>query len=139
MKALVRSYVWWLGMDKAIEQMTKECTGCQLTQKNPDTTSLDSWEWPARPLQGLHADFAGPFHSATIGLAERFVQTFKQALRAAATKGKLLSWKLANFLLASRTTPHATTGETPAMLLMGRNIRTRLDALKPNIRERVED
>ena len=76
---------------------------------------------------------------ATNGLAERFVQTFKQALRAAAAERKPLSWKLANFLLAYRTTPHATTGETPAMLLMGRNIRTRLDAIKPNIRKRVED
>ena len=80
-----------------------------------------------------------PYHPATNGLAERFVQTFKQALRAAAIERNPLSWKLANFLLAYRTTPHATTGETPAMILMGRNIRTRLDALKPNIRKRVED
>ena len=65
--------------------------------------------------------------------------SFKQALRAAATKRNPLSRKLANFLLAYTTTPRATTGETPAMLLMGRNIRTRLDALKPNIRKRVED
>ena len=73
------------------------------------------------------------------GLAERFVQTFKQALRAAMAEKKPLSQKLANFLLAYRTTPHAMTGETPAMLLMGRNIRTRLDVLKPNIRKRVEE
>ena len=79
------------------------------------------------------------YHPVTNGLAERFLQTFKQALRAAATERNLLSWKLVNFLLAYRTTPHATPGETPAMLLMGRNIRTRLDALKPNIRKRAED
>jgi len=72
-------------------------------------------------------------------LAERFVQTFKQAIRAALTEKKPLSQKLADFLLAYRTTPHAMTGETPAMLLMGRNIRTRLDVLKPNIRQRVEE
>jgi len=82
---------------------------------------------------------SGPYHPATNGLAERFVQTFKQALRAALTEKKSISWKLANFLLAYRSTPHALTGETPAVLLMGRNIRTRLDILKPNLRKRVED
>ena len=55
------------------------------------------------------------------------------------TEKKPLSKKLANFLLAYKTTPHAMTGKTPAMLLMGRNIRTRRDALKPNIRKRVEE
>ena len=43
------------------------------------------------------------------------------------------------FVLSYRTTPHTTTRETPAILLMGRNIRTRLDILKPNIRKRVEE
>ena len=47
--------------------------------------------------------------------------------------------KLANFLLAYRTAPHTTTGESPSMLFMGRNIRTRLDVLKPDIRKRVEE
>jgi len=42
-------------------------------------------------------------------------------------------------LLAYRSTPHALTRETPAVLLMGRNIRTGLDILKPNLRKRVED
>ena len=73
---------------------------------------------------------SSPYHPATNRLAERFVQIFKQALRAALTEKNSISWKLANFLLAYRTTPYATTRETPAMFLMGRNIRTRLDALK---------
>ena len=154
----------------------KGCTGCQLTQSNSKIAPLHSWEWPARPWQCIHVDFAGPFlgtmvlivvdghskwpevmpmastsatrtieelrklfsahgspeqlvsdngpqfiadefrafmrsngikhiksapyHPATNGLAERFVQTFKQALRAAMTEKKPLSQKLANFLLA---------------------------------------
>ena len=82
---------------------------------------------------------SAPYHPATNGLAERFVQTFKQALRAALTEKNSISWKLANFLLAYRTTPQATTREWPAMLLMGRNIRTRLDALKPDVRNSVEN
>ena len=82
---------------------------------------------------------SAPYHPATNGLTERFVRTVKQALRAVLTEKKSISWKLANFLLAYRSTPHALTGETPAMLLMGRNIRTRLDILKPNLRKLVED
>ena len=75
------------------------------------------------------------YHPATNGMAEHFVQTFKQALRAALAEKKSISWKLANFLLAYRSTPHALTGETLAVLFMGRNIRTRLDVLKPILRK----
>ena len=60
MKALARSYVWWPGIDKAIEQESKGCTGCQLTQSNPKIAPLYSWGWPARPWQRIHVDFAGP-------------------------------------------------------------------------------
>jgi len=61
MKALARSYMWWPGMDKAIEEVAKGCTGCQLAQNNPKTAPLHAWEWPARPWQRIHVDFAGPF------------------------------------------------------------------------------
>ena len=47
-----------------------------------------------------------PYHPATNAM------TFKQALRAALAEKKSISWKLANFLLAYRSTPHALTGET---------------------------
>ena len=88
---------------------------------------------------GIKHKRSAPYHPATNGSAECFVQTFKQALRAALTKKKTLSWKLTNFLLAYRTTPHVLTGEAPAVFLMGRNLRTKLDILKPTIRKRVEE
>ena len=47
--------------------------------------------------------------------------------------------RLARILLAYRTTPHSTTGNTPAKLLLGQNLRTRLDLLKPNTAEHVEN
>ena len=34
MKALARSYMWWPGMDKAIEEVAKGCTGCHSTHGN---------------------------------------------------------------------------------------------------------
>jgi len=52
---------------------------------------------------------SAPYHPATNGLVECFVQTFKQALCAALTDKKSISWKLANFLLAYRSTLHALT------------------------------
>ena len=37
MKAIARSYIWWLGIDKEIEPTAKSCPGCQLTQREPST------------------------------------------------------------------------------------------------------
>ena len=54
------------------------------------------------------------YYPATNALAERFVQTFKQAFRATMPERKCLSKKLPNLLLAFRATPHANDGETPA-------------------------
>ena len=46
---------------------------------------------------------------------------------------------LQNFLLNYRSTVHATTGESPASLFLGRQIRTRFDLLHPNLEERVSN
>ena len=37
-----------------------------------------------------------------------------------------------NFLLSYCTTPHSITGETPSLLLLGRQVRTIFDLLRPN-------
>ena len=47
--------------------------------------------------------------------------------------------KIANFLLSYRNMVHATTNETPAKLFLNRNLRTRLDLLKPNVTKQVKD
>ena len=78
-----------------------------------------------------------PYHPSTNGEAERFVRVFKTAMRA--KKGLNLSWnqKICDFLLTYRTTPHSTTHRTPAEL-NGRPLRTRLDAVHPNIGQRIQ-
>ena len=81
---------------------------------------------------------SAPYHPATNGLAERFVQSFKQGLRAVKSESGSLERKLARFLLAYRNAPHATMGETPAMLFMGRRLRTRLDGMKPDPRRATD-
>ena len=45
--------------------------------------------------------------------------------------------KLAKFLIAYRNTPHSTTGASPAELLLGRPLRTRLDLVKPNLNHKM--
>ena len=46
--------------------------------------------------------------------------------------------RLAKFLFNYRTTPHTTTGVTPAELLLRWNLQTRFHKLYPNRREEVE-
>ena len=47
--------------------------------------------------------------------------------------------KLQNFLLNYRTTPQGTTGVPPCQLLMGRQLKTRLDLILPDINKHVEN
>lgn len=82
---------------------------------------------------------SAPYHPATNGLAERFVQSLKNALRAITHEKLTLSRKLHNFLFAYRNATHVTTNLTPAMLFLGRPLRSRLDLLKPNLRRTVHD
>ena len=110
-----------------------------LAMMEPSRRQLNSRYLQIVRRNGMRHIKSVPYHPVTNGMAERFVQPLEQALRAALTKKITISRKLTNFFLAYRTTPHALNGEAPATLLMGRNLRTRLDILKPNIRKRVEE
>ena len=72
---------------------------------------------------------SAPYHPATNGLAERFVGTLKQALKSSKASEVNLQEKLAVFLMAYCNAPHSTTSASPASLLIGRQLRTRLDLL----------
>lgn len=215
MKSLARSYVFWPGIDKDIEHLVKQCSGCQKQQNAPEKAFLHPWEWPSSPWERVHVDFAGPFmnrmffimvdahskwpeivmmkstttaktievmrtifarnglckqlvsdngpqfiseefaqfmksngilhlksaayHAATNGQAERLVQSFKNSMRAMKSEPGDIGKKIANFLLSYRNTVHSTTNETPAKLFLGRNLRTRLDLLKPDVKRTVTD
>ena len=80
---------------------------------------------------------SSPYHPASNGAAERVVQVVKQALKAGLHDSVPLEKTLSTFLLQYRATPHATTGVSPSLLLIGRNPRTHLDLLKPDIGRHV--
>ena len=80
-------------------------------------------------------DISAPYHPATNGLAERADQILKNSLKKSEPGD--IDKQLARLLFHYRTTPHATTGISPAELLMGRPLCTHLDLLRPNIATRV--
>ena len=70
-----------------------------------------------------------PYWPSANGEVERFNRVLKKAIQTAHTDGRDWKFELYSFLLAYRTTPHCTTGETPAKMLMNRNIRSKLPEL----------
>ena len=78
---------------------------------------------------GIRHVTSAVYKSATNGLAERMVQTFKPAL---AQFKESYTTLLDKFLFKYRLTPHTTTGVSPAELLFKRKLRCRLDLLHPN-------
>ncbi len=60
MKALARSYVWWPGMDKEIEELVRRCSTCQRQQVRPNAAPIHPWERPSGPWERVHIDHAGP-------------------------------------------------------------------------------
>ena len=87
--------------------------------------------------QGIKHVRSAPYHPASNGLAERFVQSLKQALNASKDDGRSLEHRLHDYLLTYRSTPHATTAVSPASLFLHRSLRTTFDLLRPNTESRV--
>ena len=215
MKSVARSYLWWPGLDKDIENLAKSCSACQAVKRAPPTVPLQPWVWPSKPWQRVHLDYAGPFqgrmfliavdafskwpevkimtsttvsatldtlrewfcthgipeqlvtdngpqftadafkefaqlngirhiksapyHPASNGLAERFIQSLKQSLKASLNDGRSLIQRISSYLLTYRTTAHATTGVPPSQLLMSRELRTRFSLLQPDRDRTVAD
>ena len=59
-KRLARGYVWWPGMDRALEFAVKTCAECQENQKSLARAPMHPWEWPDRSWARIHIDYAGP-------------------------------------------------------------------------------
>ena len=90
-------------------------------------------------MNGIKHIRCSPYHLSSNGAAERFVQTFKKAMKASQHSSLRFSHRLSNFLFTYRCTQHATTNEPPCQLFMGRMVRTRFDLFHPTVNRRVNE
>ncbi|XP_054279059.1 uncharacterized protein K02A2.6-like [Macrosteles quadrilineatus] len=81
--------------------------------------------------QGIRQRFIAPGNPSTNVQAERFCQTLKTKLRCMQFEQGTLHEKLCALLFRYRATP-LSTGASPAQLMFGRNLRTKLDLLRPS-------
>ncbi|XP_063382163.1 uncharacterized protein K02A2.6-like [Cydia fagiglandana] len=207
-KSLARGYVWWPGLDEAIEAQCRECGVCAAASSAPPAHAPRLWVWPDRPWTRIHLDFLGPvrgktylivvdayskwieairmngtsaaavirvlrelwsrfgipkqvvsdngppysstefknflssngvdqvlsapYHPASNGAAESAVKICKAVIIKSFKENLDTETALCRFLLQYRNNEHTTTGESPAKLLQGRSLRTRLDCLRPD-------
>ncbi|XP_037293178.1 uncharacterized protein K02A2.6 isoform X1 [Manduca sexta] len=64
-KALARSYVWWAGIDEAVERECRTCEVCAAQSDAPPRAAPRPWPWPVRTWSRLHLDFMGPIAGKT--------------------------------------------------------------------------
>ena len=83
---------------------------------------------------GIRQMLTSPYHLPSNGLAERAVQTFKNAV---VKLNGSIEKRLSQFLFQYCITPQSTTGVSPAQLLMGRRLRSHLDLHYPDTADRL--
>ncbi|XP_045765544.1 uncharacterized protein K02A2.6-like [Maniola jurtina] len=214
-KAMARSYVWWPGVDEAVEAACRACGVCAREADAPPHHAVASWPWPGKPWTRIHIDFLGPlfnklylivvdahtkwievfpvpstaachtidklkelfgrfglvrqlvsdngppfqskevadflknhgiehifsapYHPASNGAAENAVRTIKKAIKKAVGQNMNVMSFVNTFLLHYRNTEHCTTGVSPASLMLGRRLRTKLDMIRPDKENRVRE
>lgn len=88
---------------------------------------------------GIKHTFSPPYHPASNGAAENIVKTFKRSVTRNILSGMKATDAARVFLFDYRRTPHTVTGVSPASLMFKREIRSKLDLLKPSVDERVSE
>lgn len=95
-------------------------------------TTFTSQEFRAYCKQiGVKQSFTPPYYPATNGAAERFVQTFKSHITKIVESGHTVQYAMNLFLFDYRNTVHRATGNSPAKLIFGRDLRTRFSLMRP--------
>ncbi|UYV78628.1 K02A2.6-like [Cordylochernes scorpioides] len=86
---------------------------------------------------GIRQNFIAPGHPATNGLAERNVQTLKNKLKSMINENVPIHQKIQKILLRYRPTP-LSNGRSPSEMYLNRQIRIKLDAMRPYQEERSQ-
>eukprot|EP00733_Pompholyxophrys_punicea_P001154 Pompholyxophrys_punicea_v1_NODE_512_length_1796_cov_6.566341.p1 type:complete len:182 gc:universal NODE_512_length_1796_cov_6.566341:1185-640(-) len=90
-------------------------------------------------MRGIRHSFSAPYYPATNGAAENMVKSFKRAYQKLRQEGLTVDEAVTTFLGTYRSTPHSTTGETPAKRMFGREIRTRLSLIYPSVLPEISE
>ncbi|KFD48097.1 hypothetical protein M513_11040 [Trichuris suis] len=94
MKALARSYVWWPGIDKQIEERVKKCRPCQETRHFGPKAPTHPWEVTRAPWSRLHLDFAGRFQGRLFLIIVDSYSKWLEVLPVVAQSSKILICEL---------------------------------------------
>ena len=106
-----------------------------VTDNGPQFTSTELGEFTQQ--SGIKHIYMAPYHPFSNGAVERFVQTFKQAMKAGERSGVSVQHTLQSFLLSYQSRPRTTTGHSPVELFLKRTLRTWYDLWTPNVGTRV--
>ena len=87
-------------------------------------------------INGIKLTNVTPYSPCFNGDVERFNRSLKKANQAAYAENRHWREELNKFLLLYRTTPHATTGQFPATVFFGRNIK---NSIPEYIREQSQE
>lgn len=89
-------------------------------------------------MNGIKQTLSAPYHPQTNGLAENAVKFVKNKLKRVLHDKKDVNIALSRILFDYRNTVHATTNESPAKLMFNRPLRSRLDLIRPQLSQTVE-
>lgn len=120
---------------KMIEALTPIFTryGYPFSLKSDNASQFVSEEFESFLVShGVQHRTSPPLWPQANGEVERQNRTLLKSLKVAEAEGKKWKDELDKFLLAYRTTPHSSTGATPAFMMFGRELRTKLPELRPH-------
>ncbi|KAJ8375497.1 hypothetical protein SKAU_G00060770 [Synaphobranchus kaupii] len=139
-KQRCRDLVWWPAIDRDIEAMVRGCTACLALFSRWGTPTTITTDNGPQFISAEFAAFLGGrgvkhirtalYHPEANGGVERMNQTLKNGIRAHLVDGFQFDAALLRTLLHYRSTRHSTTGSSPALLMMGRELQLPLDRLR---------
>lgn len=90
MKYIARSYVWWPGLDKELENITNKCKECCTYRILRHKSELQSRSWPDQPWTRFYLDFFDPilnnmYFMVVIDAMSKWIECFRMNITSTAT------------------------------------------------------